>query len=98
MQSLSYNSTIEVLFPKLQHGPIFNSHVFVIIGTLGWGDKISLSFEVEGLDYHYNIECQEMFNWFNTPTSQTSYPTCEGCSGMGGYDWAKRFCFTNAKL
>jgi hypothetical protein len=62
VQSLSYNSTIEVLFPKLQHGPIFNSHVFVIIGTLGWGDKISLSFEVEGLDYHYNIERQEMFN------------------------------------
>jgi hypothetical protein len=38
-------------------GPISNSHVFIIIGTLGLGNEISLIFEIKGMDYDCYTKC-----------------------------------------
>lgn len=61
-------------------GPIFSSHVFVVISTLGWNDKISTFFQVKGVDCDCYVKCGEVINWLGAPTSQTSNPTLQNPS------------------
>jgi hypothetical protein len=49
-------------------GPIFSSHVSMVNCILGWGDKISLVLEVEGMDCDC-YENRDVSHYFNTLTS-----------------------------
>ncbi len=51
--------------------PISSSHVSMVNCTLGWGDKISQVFKVEGMDYDYYIECGEMTHCLGAFTLST---------------------------